>query len=250
MTDNGPLASLPQVRILPCGDTAIVVEFGDAIDRALNDLVLALDENVRKASPPGFVESVPTFRSLMIHYNPLVVSAEKLTLEVTSLLDQGHSSSRVATRWEIPVCYEIAHAPDLAFVAAQAGLREREVIALHMEPEYHLYMIGFLPGYPYLGDLSEILRLPRRVSPREKVPAGSVAIAMAMTAIYPVESPGGWHLIGSTPISLFDVSRTPPTLFAPGDKVKFEAIDHDRFEAIRGDVRAGRYTPRNSLVAK
>lgn len=229
------------VEFLPSGDTALVVQFGDRIDRALSEAVLRLDANLAEAALPGVVETVPTFRSLLVHYDPLHTSAEALIRAIEALLDRPRQLHRAAKLWHIPVCYEGDYAPDLAEVAKASGLGPEEVVALHSVTRYHVYMIGFLPGYPYMGDLPEPLRLPRRVDPRVRVPPGSVAIATAMTAVYPFESPGGWHLIGATPVRLFDPQRDPPALLAPGDGVRFEPIGPDRFAELRADDEAGRY---------
>jgi len=229
------------VKFLPCGDTALVVEFGDRIDRGLSDRVLGLDARLRAARLPGVVESVPTFRSLMVHYDPLRTDTEALTAAIRALLAGELASGRARRLWRVPVCYEGELAPDLAEVAERTGLTSDRVVALHTEARYHVYMIGFLPGYPYMGDLAPALVLPRRSDPRTRVPPGSVSIATTMTAIYPVESPGGWHLIGTTPIKIFDHELSPPALLAPGDAVEFERIDRKAFARIREASERGTY---------
>ncbi|MGH7113692.1 MAG: 5-oxoprolinase subunit PxpB [Stellaceae bacterium] len=220
-------------RFLSAGDRALIVEFGDRVDRALNREVLRLDAVLRAERLRGVVETVPTFRSLMVHYDPLATSRADLEGVIARLLDRGRGGRRDARRWRVPVCYEDGFAPDLVEVARLTGLAPAEIVALHHAPCYHVYMLGFLPGLPYLGDLPEALRLPRRADPRLRVPAGSVSIATSLSTIYPYESPGGWHLIGATPIRLFDAARTPPALLAPGDAVRFEPIDADTFAALR-----------------
>jgi KipI family sensor histidine kinase inhibitor len=140
---------------------------------------------------------------------------------------------RAARRWRIPVCYEDDYAPDLPEVARLTGLSPQEVVRLHSSAHYHVYMLGFLPGFAYLGDLPAALALPRRADPRVRVPAGSISIATSLTAIYPYESPGGWHLIGATPIRFFEARRMPPALLAAGDQVLFEPIDAAAFAALR-----------------
>ena len=224
------------VRFLSVGDRALAVEFGDTIDRRLSRQVLRLDRAVRAAPPPGVVETVPTFRSLMVHYDPLATSRADLEQAITALVDGGEAADADARLWHIPVCYAGEFAPDLDEVARLAGLAADDVVALHSGRHYHVYMLGFLPGFPYMGDLPPQLALPRRADPRVRVAAGSVAIATALTAIYPYESPGGWHLIGATPIRLFDAARTPPALLAAGDMVLFEPIDPDMFAAVRDRV--------------
>jgi KipI family sensor histidine kinase inhibitor len=232
------------VEFLPCGDTALVVQFGDRIDRTLSERVLRLNANLRAAALPGVVETVPTFRSLMVHYDPLATSAAALTGAIETLLEREGSFHRAAKLWRVPVCYEGDYAPDLEEVAKATALRPEEVVALHSGTRYHVYMIGFLPGYPYMGDLPEKLRLPRRADPRVRVPPGSVAIATAMTAVYTLESPGGWHLIGATPVAFFDPARRPPALLAPGDGVVFEPVAAARYAELREAVRSGAYEMR------
>ena len=233
-------------RFLPSGDTALVVEFGDRIDRGLSAAVIGLAERIRVADLGGITETVPTFRSLLVHYDPLATSAERLTGQISGLiagLIGDRAAAQAATRlWRIPACHEAGFAPDLAVVAATTGLTPDEVIALHGAERYHVYMVGFVAGFPYLGDLSEALRLPRRETPRVKVPAGSVAIAAGMTAVYPYESPGGWHLIGRTPAPLFDARAEPPALLWPGDAVLFEPIPKAEFERIARAVEKHDYT--------
>src|SRR5271169_2771468 len=232
--------SMP-VRFLSVGDRALVVEFGDAIDRGLSREVLRLDRVLRAAPPAGVVETVPTFRSLMVHYDPLSTSRADLEHVITGLLDRDEGADANARLWHIPVCYEAEFAPDLAEAARLTGLSPGNVVTLHSATRYHVYMLGCLPGFPYLGDLPAALALPRRADPRVRVPAGSIAIATALTAIYPYQSPGGWHLIGATPIRCFDAARTPPALLAAGDAVLFEPIDADAFAVIRRAIPSGGY---------
>jgi len=238
------------VRFLSAGDRALVVEFGDRVDRALSDDVLRLDASLRSTGLAGVVETVPTFRSLMVHYDPLVTSRAELEQAIAALLDRRSGLCRDATLWRVPVCYEGEFAPDLAEVARLTELTPREVVGLHSAVRYHVYMLGFLPGFPYLGDLPPQLALPRRADPRVRVPAGSVSIATTLTAIYPYESPGGWHLIGATPIRLFDRERTPPALLAPGDIVRFEPIDPASFASIKKAADSGDYRVASEPITK
>jgi inhibitor of KinA len=229
------------VRFLIAGDSAVVVEFGDRVDRALSERVLRLSANVRAAKIPGVFETVPTYRSLMVLHDPLTIGAHRLIAELETLMHGSGSEAKEARLWRIPACYEEAHAPDLADVAARTGLSEAEIVQRHSSTVFHVYMLGFVPGFPYMGDLPDALVLPRRTDPRVKVPAGSIAIAAGQTAIYPVESPGGWHLIGATPLRLFDVRLPRPALLAPGDKVQFTGVTRTEFEDIRAAVNADAY---------
>ncbi len=229
------------IKFLASADSAVIVEFGDRVDRAVSDQVLGLAARMRTAEIAGVIEVVPTFRSLMVHYDPLRTSAHQLIGAIETVLTSKTTLARKRRLWRVPVCYERDFAPDLDSVARETRLAPEEVIALHAGTRYHVYMIGFVPGFPYMGDLPAALALPRRADPRIRVPPGSVSIATTLTAIYPVESPGGWHLIGTTPIRIFDPLAAPPALFAPGDAVEFEAIDAGTFAEIRSAAERHEY---------
>lgn len=204
----------------PLGDSAILVQLGDAIHPALNARVHALDALLQTV--PGVVETVPACCTLLVHYDPLAITFDRISARIKEKLilleDAAHRHSR---RLEIPVLYGGASGPDLETVASALALSPPEAIRLHSGREYTVYMMGFTPGFPYMGVLDERLVLPRKSTPQTRVPAGSVAIAGLQTGIYPVDSPGGWHIIGWTPLKLFDPAGEPPFLFAPGDTVKF-----------------------------
>ncbi len=219
-------------KFLPLGDTALTVEFAETIDRATNARVIGLDAGLRDAAIDGVIESVPTFRSLTIHFNPITLDHATLTARVTVLLAHPFDAISMERTWRIPVCYDGDYAPDLSDVAEQSGLDPLAVVERHAQQPYFVYMIGFLPGLPYLGDLPKELDLPRRKNPRVRVPPGSVAIAAGLSTIYPYESPGGWHLIGRTPVSLFSHLQAPPSLLAPGDTVHFEPVDRAEFARL------------------
>jgi KipI family sensor histidine kinase inhibitor len=236
-------------RFLPAGDTAVIVEFGVDIDRAVSERVLRLSARVREAALPGVIETVPTFRSLAIHYDPLATTGEAVTESARHFLDDAAGEAKAQRLWRVPACYEEPYGPDLTEVAQRTGLTPAEVVSLHTTTQFHVYMVGFLPGFPYMGDLPPELVLPRRTDPRVRVPAGSVAMAMAMTGVYPVESPGGWHLIGATPIRLFDLAWEQPAQFSPGDAVRFDPITADEFEAVRSAVERGDYVLPSESVA-
>jgi inhibitor of KinA len=238
-----------KVRFLSAGERSLVVEFGDRVDRALSERVLRLDAIIRSNPPLGIVETVPTFRSLAIYYDPLLTSRGDLQRAIGPLLDRGDSPRGGARLWRVPVCYEGEFAPDLAEVARLTGTTPSEVIALHSGTRFHVYMLGFLPGFPYMGDLPSPLELPRRANPRLRVPAGSISIATSLTAIYPYESPGGWHLIGATPIRLFDPEHAEPALLAPGDAVRFQPIDAAAYASIRRAVENRSYEVESAPVA-
>jgi inhibitor of KinA len=229
-------------RFLPAGDTAVVVEFGDVIDRALSARVLQFSDRIRAANIAGLIETVPTIRSVLVHYDPLVTSGAVVTEKLGALIGASAVSARRRRRWRIPVCYAPSCGPDLAEVAERTGLSQDEIVTRHAQTQFHVYMIGFVPGYAYMGDLPKELQLPRRTDPRVRVPPGSVAIAAEMTTIYPIESPGGWHLIGATSVRLFDPGWDRPSLLGPGDAVHFEPIDLTEHRAIQAAVANNAYT--------
>jgi inhibitor of KinA len=230
----------PRPRYLASGDTALVVEFDERIDRAVNNRVLALAMALEQARIAGVCEAVPTFRSLMVHYDPVATSFTDLKRRIDVLLVGLTSAGEGGRHWALPACYEDELAPDLDEVAKRTGLTPAHVVELHAGQFFHVYMIGFLPGFPYMGDLPEALALPRRENPRTRVPAGSVCIAMTMAGVYPLESPGGWHLLGRTPVRLFDARRKGAVLLAPGDKVRFKPISAREFRKIDSLAQAGK----------
>lgn len=221
-------------RFLPAGDAALTVEFGNRIAIPLNRKVRALALAIEKAALSGVIEVVPTYRSLTIYYDPLSLSLAALRREVERLLERLEEIPLPPPRLvTIPTVYGGEYGPDLAFVARHCGLTEEEVIRLHTRPTYHVYMLGFTAGYAYLGGMPKRLTTPRLPSPRLRVPAGSVGIGGNQTGVYPVESPGGWRLIGRTPLTLFDPAWEVPVLIQPGDQVKFVRIRPEEFEAHR-----------------
>jgi KipI family sensor histidine kinase inhibitor len=231
----------PPLRTLTAGDTAFVVEFGATIDRALNAEVMELHRAIKGASLPGIVETLPTFRSLMVFYDPLTTTRAELEPQVLALAGSRSEQVAAGKLWRLPVCYEGEFAPDLAEVAKRTKLSADRVIALHSGATYFAYVLGFMPGFAYLGGLPNELALPRRKEPRVRVPQNSVAIAGEMTAIYPWESPGGWHLIGRTPIALFDLRREQPILWGAGDEVRFAHVDRATHDGIAAQVAKGSF---------
>ncbi len=232
-----------EYKILPAGDTALIVEFGEGIDRRLSRLVLALDRRLNEAkikgSIDGVVETVPTFRSLMVYYDPLVLTADALKARVDKLMKGLHLTEQAGRVWRLPVCYHEHLAPDLAEVATRTNLLPAQVVERHSAVTYHVYMLGFLPGQAYMGDVPAELNLPRHQTPRLKIPAGSLAIAMTMTCIFPLESPCGWHLIGRSPIPLWDGRHDGGALLAPGDQVNFAPVSLREYERLLAKVADG-----------
>jgi KipI family sensor histidine kinase inhibitor len=205
--------------MLPLTDSSILVPLGDQIDPALNRRAHALAARLAAHPLAGVLETVPAYASLTVHYDPLIRTyAEVAEWIGEHLAAQTELTPRPTRAIEIPVTYD---GPDLPFVAEHCRLSIPEVIRLHSTAEYTVYMMGFLPGFPYLGGLPAQLRTPRRATPRTRVPAGAVAIAGAQAGIYPQESPGGWQLLGHTDLPLYDPRRSPPFLLSPGDQVRF-----------------------------
>lgn len=211
-------------RILPVGDSALTVEFGDRIDPALNARVRALDRAIAERSLPGLIEAVPTYRSLLVRYDPGVLDLSQLRGELLERADRPGAAAPPGRLHLIPTRYGGEDGPDLALVAGSLGLSESEVVRLHLSQEHTAFMLGFMPGFAYLGLLPESLDTPRRSTPRTRVPRGSVAVAGRQTGIYPAASPGGWNLIGRTNLALFDPWAESPSLILPGDRVRFTAI--------------------------
>jgi KipI family sensor histidine kinase inhibitor len=214
------MASSP--RFLLAGDAALVVEFGDEIDPKINRRVHALACALAENPLPGLGEAVPSYRSLLVHYDPLRLSHVEIESFVSEALQRCEGAPLPEPRLvEIPTVYGGEHGPDIDFVAEHNSLSIEEVIGLHSKAAYTVYMLGFTPGFPYLGGLPDALATPRLETPRQRVPAGSVGIAGAQTGVYPLPTPGGWRLIGWTPMALFDPARKPPALLQPGDQVRF-----------------------------
>lgn len=234
-------------RILLVGDTALTVEFGQRIDLTLHALVLGLADALEKARISkasdefsGIVDVVPTFRSLTVHYNPLLGDGERLGEALLRLAESSGAASKPGRRWRIPVCFDDEFAPDLNDLCAAKGLSREALIALMTEATFRVYMIGFMPGFPYMGGLPTVLETPRLASPRKAVPARSLAIAGAMCAVYPWESPGGWRLLGRTPLPMFSAANADaPSLLASGDQVCWQAIDRATYQAMEAEALAG-----------
>lgn len=231
--------SVPDYRVLPAGDTALVVEFGTSIDRRLSAWVLALARRLDEIGLDGVVETVPTFRSLMVHYEPLVLPAAALVARIVELMQGLTIAEERGRLWRLPACYDASLGPDLDSVAARTGLTASQVVERHSAITYHVYMLGFLPGQAYMGDLPAELALARREVPRQKIPAGSLAIAMSVTCIFPLETPCGWHLIGRSPVPLWGGAPNRDALLAPGDKVTFVPVSLREYEGLRTKAADG-----------
>jgi inhibitor of KinA len=209
-------------RIVPLGDSTMLVQFGDEIDIKINQRVHALANLISNLSINGVVETVPAYATLLVHYDPLILSFAQIKNLLREKIDRiQENESRKPRRVEVPVRYGGELGPDLEFVASHCGLRVEDVIRIHSRQIYTIFMMGFTPGFPYMGKLDDLLTTPRLETPRTRVPAGTVAMAGTQTGIYSIDSPGGWQLIGWTPLKLFDPASESPFLFSPGDEVKF-----------------------------
>jgi inhibitor of KinA len=218
-------------RIVPAGDSVVIVEFADRIDAAVNAQAVALADSVRAAALPGVRDVVPTFCSVAVYFDPLRTDVDALADRLNR--DAGWTAPEpapAASPIRVPVCYGGAFGPDLAEVARFAGMSEAEIIELHSGPTYRVFMLGFIQGFAYLGTVDPRIAAPRRAIPRVRVPAGSVGIAGVQTGIYPSESPGGWQLVGRTPMKPFDPGRLQPSLLKPGDAVRFYRIEPEDYE--------------------
>ena len=222
------------MTISPAGDSALWVEFGNEISLSLNSRVHGLAGSLREKPLRGVVDMVPAYASLLVCYDPMVISGKKLSTALASRAKKdpgtGPGQGRVVG---IPVCYGGDFAPDMDAVCAHTGFSREEVIARHTSPLYRIYMLGFLPGFPYLGGLDPALETPRLETPRTKIPAGSVGIGGAQTGIYPLESPGGWRIIGRTPLKPYDPDRAEPFLYRAGDSIRFYPVNRDEYDKSR-----------------
>jgi inhibitor of KinA len=209
-------------KLLPIGDSSLLIQLGEEIDFTVNQHVHALASLVEGSSIQGIIETVPAYATLLVHYDPLILSFTQLQKYLRAKIHLvEETANRKRRRVKVPVRYGGERGVDLESVAVKLRLTVADVIRLHSETIYTVYMMGFTPGFPYMGKLPDELVMPRLETPRTRVPAGTIAIAGAQTGIYSIDSPGGWHLIGWTPLKLFEVESNSPFLFAPGDEVKF-----------------------------
>ncbi len=236
---------MAEVRFLLTGDTSLTVEFGNEISTSINAQIRAFNIALANSNVPGIVETVPTYRSLTVHYDPSVILYAPLVKKLKGLLGQLDQIQIPPSEvLEIPVLYGGELGPDLDFVAQHNGKTPEEVVQIHTSTEYLIYMLGFTPGFTYLGGMSDAIAAPRLKTPRVKIPAGSVGIAGSQTGVYPIDSPGGWQLIGRTPVHMYDPARETPILPQAGQYIKFRAIDQGEYDQIAAQEAAGTYTCR------
>jgi len=220
-------------RIVPVGDATMVVEFEERIDPAVNARAIAAAEALRAAAIPGVRDVVPTYRSVAVYYDPLLTDYDRLVWRLEDAIDAPTPAGSIEhARIRVPVCYGGDFGPDLPEIAKFARASEAEVIAIHISRTYRVFMLGFMPGFAYMGLVDSHIAVPRRETPRVRVPAGSVCVAGVQTSVHPVEAPSGWHLIGRTPVRPFDPSRRDPFLMKPADEVQFYPIGRDEFDRL------------------
>ncbi|MBW2250238.1 MAG: 5-oxoprolinase subunit PxpB [Deltaproteobacteria bacterium] len=232
---NG-LFKKPLFRI--AGDRGLLVEYGDVIDPDVNNKVRSMAIIMEKESSKSVIETIPTYRSLLIIYDPAITNPTKLEKEILAL-EERLSQIKIPPpdTVEIPVCYGGEFGPDIQFVADHNSITKDDVIRIHSEADYQIYMIGFTPGFPFLGGLPKELHTPRLETPRSFVPERSVGIANNQTGIYPLASPGGWQLIGKTPLKLFAPEHSNPFIYKVGDRIKFKPISTEDYYRLAGEVK-------------
>lgn len=235
-----------KTRYLPAGDSALVVEFGNEVSEKLNTKVQQMSEKIVKASRAamlsGVGEVIPTFRSLLVTYDPLATDFELLKNRLMKLEEEIQEETKISRRiLKIPCCYGGRYGLDLADLMEYTGLSREEVIERHSSVDYRIYMMGFLPGFAYLGGLDKKLEMPRLKTPRVKIPAGAVGIGGSQTGVYPMDSPGGWRLIGGTPVDFYDPEREEPILCKAGEYIRFVPITMDDYYDIRHMILRNEY---------
>lgn len=257
MTATAPLpesgAELASVRLLSLGDGAVTLQFGTEISAEANARVLgfcrALAQAVRRGEFTSVVEWAPAFASVTVHADDIEEAAA--TARDAKLLALAESAAPLRAsgrRWRLPACFDSRHAPDLEALAHSRGLATQQVIELLAGTTFRVYMLGFLPGFPYLGDLPEAIAVPRLATPRREVPERSIAVAGRMCAVYPWTSPGGWHLVGRTPARLFDAAADEPALLAPGDEVTWSPVDAETYDELEQRAASGKLPRAEWLV--
>lgn len=222
-------------RIEPAGDAALRIELPALVDEAINARVTAMGETVRSRWSDLVKDAVVGYHTLTVYFDPLRVDGRWLEEQLAGIAADATAPEEVSRgHVEIPVCYGGELGPDLGDVAQSAGCSEQDVVDLHTSRDYRVFVVGFVPGFGYMGPVDARLALPRRRTPRTRVPAGTVALAGGQTGIYPLETPGGWHLIGRTSVRPFDESRMEPVLFRPGDTVRFRSVTRDEYDLMAG----------------
>lgn len=223
-------------RALACGDSGVSIEFGDHIHEKINERVLALDASLTLTPLVGIIETVPTYRALMIHYDPVEVSFDRVVAHALALAESGANAATFGHHLKIPVCYDPEYGADVDRVCRELDFSHSELVEAHTLPEYRVFMLGFMPGFAYLGGTDPILSLPRCAKPRHGAPAGTISIAAGQCAVHAVEGPSGWHWIGRTPILNYQDEAVPKFAIGPGDKITFYPISPSTWRHMKRDV--------------
>ncbi len=233
---------MQKTKMMPAGDSSLLIAFEQEVNPEINRKITSLVRLIRDQHIEGILDMIPSYCALLINYDPRMVSYKKLTERIERLLKMEVQATNERKRvFEIPVCYGDEFGPDLQQIADHAGMTVDEVISIHTSRDYLIYMLGFLPGFCYLGGLDERIHTPRLATPRIKIPAGSVGIGGSATGIYPLDSPGGWQLMGNTPVKTFDANREVPILLQAGDYIRFVPISREEYDSIKAQVEANAY---------
>ncbi|HIU75356.1 MAG TPA: 5-oxoprolinase subunit PxpB [Candidatus Pelethocola excrementipullorum] len=233
---------MQNIRFLTAGDSSLLIEFGDEISPEINKKITATVQLMKAQQIEGVVDLIPAFCSLLINYDPRIITYESLQKRMEHLVKLDVTAEQASKKViEIPVCYGGEYGPDIENIAEHAGLSVEEVIKIHSSRDYLIYMLGFLPGFAYLGGLEECLHTPRLANPRIKINAGSVGIGGSQTGIYPLDSPGGWQLLGMTPVTVYDPLREVPILYEAGEYIRFVPVDEAEYKRIKAEVENGTY---------
>ena len=234
------------MKIYPVGDIALSVDFGNVIEEKTNDKVMELEKAMQKAQIPGILEMVPSYRALMVQYDPMLISYQQLTeriIELNQTLQAGSSVQSKKLIRLIPCCYGGEYGEDLKGMETITGFSQEEIIRIHAGMDYKIYMLGFLPGFVYLGGMDERIAAPRLDTPRIAIPAGSVGIGGKQTGVYPIASPGGWRLIGTTPVKFYDPTAEEPILCKAGEYIRFVPVTPEEYVKIQKEYQAGIWKP-------
>ncbi|WP_330397323.1 5-oxoprolinase subunit PxpB [Maledivibacter halophilus] len=249
VTRKGLLTMYDNIKYYPSGDSGLILEFGNKISKDVNKKIRALSYCIEKENLDQIIEIIPTYTTILIVYDPIKSLYGELVEKLKSI-EKSMKNIKLppAEVVHIPTLYGGEYGMDLENVAEHNGLTVSEVINIHSSTKYLVYMIGFTPGFPYLGGMSEKIATPRLKIPREKIPGGSVGIAGSQTGIYPIDSPGGWQIIGRTPLKLFDSKRNPSVLLKAGQYLKFESVNEERYQTICEEIMKNKYEPKRTKL--